>query len=314
MEVSEHLTNDVLRSPESLAESLRKHFANWEVRRSSDAIPISTSVMPCSLGDIRLIGLSGEPFHAVRGRTEIANDDEEFLGVLYQRSGSTFCKAGDNTIHVEAGDVTIWRCDKPAEFTMPGRYDKLCMMIPVSRFESVLHDATSYDGLHLTAKDPLAVLLGSYLSTLSQEIIASPEITYTGTVDVTLELLAAAFRANRSKDDQTPRKKLQDRILRYIETRLKDDTMTPTTIAEASGISVRYLYILFSEQGLTVAGWIRERRLARCRAELEDLHGTKTVAEIAYKWGFSDSAHFSRLFKSVFGVSPTIYRAAKRTN
>lgn len=306
--------HNVLRTADSLEASLHKNLVNWRVRETSKHDPISTSVLPCSVGDIRLIGLSGQPFHASRGLTEIANDDHEYLGVLYQRSGSTFCKSGNNSMHVEAGDITMWRCDKPAEFTMPGYYDKLCMMIPVPRFETVLHNATSYDGLHLSKSDPLAALLGSYLFTLSQEVMAGRDAPDTGTVDVTLELLAAAFRAERTRSDVAPRKKLKNRILRYIEVHLEDGTMTPTTVAEASGISVRYLYLLFSEQGLTVAGWIRERRLAKCRTELEDKNVSKTVSEIAYKWGFSDSAHFSRLFKSAYGVSPKLFRTTNRIN
>jgi len=38
------------------------------------------------------------------------------------------------------------------------------------------------------------------------------------------------------------------------------------------------------------------------------LHG-KTITEIAFFWGFSDSAHFSRSFRRRFGISPRIFRA-----
>ena len=36
------------------------------------------------------------------------------------------------------------------------------------------------------------------------------------------------------------------------------------------------------------------------------------ITEVAYRWGFNDSAHFSRLFKASFGMSPTQYRSSRR--
>lgn len=314
MTMSQRPEHSIHRTTGSIEETLHAHFVNWRIREASRHHPIAASVVPCSVGDIRIIALSGQPFHAARGAPEIASDGEDYLGILYQRTGSTYCKTGDDARHVQAGDVTIWRCDRPAEFTMPGAYDKLCMMIPATRLESVLHNAASYGGAHLSKLDPLAALLGSYLTTLSQEFVAGHDKPDAGAMDVTLELLAAAFRADRSKNDLAPRQKLLNRILRYIESRLEHSSLTPKAIAEANCISVRYLYLLFSEQGSTVAGWIRERRLARCRAELENKDGSRTIAEIAYQWGFSDSAHFSRLFKAAYGISPKAYRVLSRTN
>jgi len=313
MDMSQRPNRDVHLSAGAIEETLNAHFVNWRIREASRHDPVRASVVPGSVGDIRIINLSGQPFHAARGPSEIASDGDDYVGILYQRTGLTYCKTGNDVRQVESGDVAVWRCDRPAEFTMPGAYDKLCMMIPATRLESVLHNATSYDGAHLSRSDPLAALLGSYLTTLSREFTAGHNRPDAGAMDVTLELLAAAFRADRSKHDLAPRKKLLNRILRYIETRLEDGSMSPKAIAEANGISVRYLYLLFSERGSTVAGWIRERRLARCRADLEDANGSRTIAEVAYRWGFSDSAHFSRLFKATYGMSPKSYRTLNRT-
>jgi AraC-like DNA-binding protein len=68
---------------------------------------------------------------------------------------------------------------------------------------------------------------------------------------------------------------------------------------------------LFEAEGTTVSAWIRERRLECCRIELiaTDL-ADQSVSEIGTRWGFWDAAHFSRLFKSRFGVSPSAYRSA----
>ena len=51
--------------------------------------------------------------------------------------------------------------------------------------------------------------------------------------------------------------------------------------------------------------WTRQQRLERCRRQLAGAMGSTTVTEVAFRWGFNDSAHFSRAFKQAFGVSPT---------
>ena len=303
---------ETLRSAGTLSEALHSNMMDWQVKPIARAATIAARVRSGSIGDIRMIELSGEPFHGTRGRSEIATDGEDFLGDLLQRSGSTHCKVGDVSTLVGPGDISLWYSGRPVEFTMPGTFRKLCMLIPVRCLEPVLQNPTSYEGVHLSADNPLAGLLTSYLTTLSEQVAGGQQDTASATVDVTLELLAAAFRASVGKEDTTPRKKLQTRVLQYMETRLGDPDLTPTAIAEAMGISPRYLYLLFDTQGISVAGWIRQRRLAKCRAALENQDDNKSVCEIAYNWGFSDAAHFSRLFKSAYGASPMSFKASRK--
>jgi AraC-like DNA-binding protein len=72
---------------------------------------------------------------------------------------------------------------------------------------------------------------------------------------------------------------------------------------------VRYLHKLFQGQDDTVAGWIRQRRLDHCRRDLMDPAAqTQGIGAIAARWGLPDAAHFSRIFKAAYGVSPTEYR------
>ena len=52
-------------------------------------------------------------------------------------------------------------------------------------------------------------------------------------------------------------------------------------------MSVRSLHQLFHDEGLTVAGWIRQRRLERCRRDLADPGlAARPIAAIAAQLGF----------------------------
>src|SRR3984957_18347233 len=95
-------------------------LVGWTVSETREA-PLLTHVVPHRLGDIRLLELSGNPFGAVRGRAEISGDGDTYLGILYQRSGSTLCRIGD--VRVIVGPGEIWHNERPVSFEMPEKFD-----------------------------------------------------------------------------------------------------------------------------------------------------------------------------------------------
>ena len=99
-------------------------------------------------------------------------------------------------------------------------------------------------------------------------------------------------------------------IQAFIDQNLADPELSPATIAAAQHISERYLYVVFAGQGMSVAAWIRDRRLQHCRRDLVNpAMRDCSVAAIGTRWGFASPAHFSRVFRRTFGVTPGQYRA-----
>jgi AraC-like DNA-binding protein len=106
---------------------------------------------------------------------------------------------------------------------------------------------------------------------------------------------------------------LRSKVEDFIEAHLPEPTLGPSEVAASAGISVRHLHRLFANRGCTVAEWIRQRRLDRCRADLADVRfSQRSITDIAFFWGFSDSAHFSHCFKQSFGTSPREFRLRTR--
>ncbi len=99
------------------------------------------------------------------------------------------------------------------------------------------------------------------------------------------------------------------RLCRTIERRLDDPELSPASVAQAEGISERYLQKLFEGTGDSFSHYVRERRLQRTAADLASPgHAAQTVSEIAFRCGFNDAAHFSRMFRARFGLSPREFR------
>ncbi|ALV53938.1 hypothetical protein GCM10010250_31380 [Streptomyces althioticus] len=53
--------------------------------------------------------------------------------------------------------------------------------------------------------------------------------------------------------------------------------------------------------------------VAECRRELAGPHGrSRTIAVIGRRWAFVDAAHFSRVFKRAYGMTPREWRDLHR--
>jgi AraC-like DNA-binding protein len=105
-------------------------------------------------------------------------------------------------------------------------------------------------------------------------------------------------------------KRLQD-VLRFIEIHLSDPKLSIATVAKGCGISDRYLSFLLKLHGTPFSTLVWEKRLQIAKQWLSSSRPSEaTVSEIAYKVGFKSPAHFSRMFKRTFQLSPRQYRAA----
>lgn len=123
-------------------------------------------------------------------------------------------------------------------------------------------------------------------------------------MEMLITLLAKAEQ-NAPRAASAAREATFYRVCRAIEARLGETSLRLTDIADSEGLSVRYLQKVFDAAGQTFGTYLRNRRLERCRIDLADTRQRKvTIAEIAFRWGFGDAAHFSNAFRDRFGLSP----------
>jgi AraC family transcriptional regulator, positive regulator of tynA and feaB len=103
------------------------------------------------------------------------------------------------------------------------------------------------------------------------------------------------------------------RLKSMIDARISNPDLRPADVAAAAGISVRYANALLAEENSSVARYILYRRLEQCRRALEDpLQAHRMIGDIAFSWGFSDLSHFSRRFRTQFGMTPGELRRSRQ--
>ncbi|MDL2218713.1 AraC family transcriptional regulator, partial [Christensenellaceae bacterium OttesenSCG-928-M15] len=97
--------------------------------------------------------------------------------------------------------------------------------------------------------------------------------------------------------------KVQD----YIEENLNDNFVL-SELADIAGFSKYHFHRIFSAiTNETLLQYINRIKLERA-AFLILHHPNTNMTDITYRFGFTDSAIFSRSFRSYYGVSPTEYR------
>jgi len=213
-------------------------------------------------------------------------------------------------LRIRTLDVVVLDLTQPASFLAVGRGISLVIprvVLPSLLVESQLH------GLVLRREMPSGMLLAQLLSALAasasllefQEVLrlTSPILAM-----IAACLTQAASRSLTARHAASGRLGCQVRL--YIERNLQREGLTAAFLAKELGTSRSQLYRAFDRLG-GVHHYIRQRRLRRCLLALGDpTQAKRRIADLAYEHGFSDEAHFSRLFRQTFGVAPRAARAA----
>jgi AraC-like DNA-binding protein len=244
-----------------------------------------------------------------------AEREESYLVTIPERAEISFTQAGRD-VRCRPGSFLIERSHLPYEFSTSEPNALWVLKVPAAMLRARLGEPERLAALIFDADAGAGRLFVDMLR-ISVPRLAEMDGTAREVVGKHLvDLLALAVEAD-GRMLGTAQSAVQTahlrRVERFIRANLAESQLTPRRIAEASGISVRTLHLLFESQGTTVCAWMREQRLLMCEEALRDGGCRKSISEIAYKWGFGDQAQFSRHFRTRFGCTPSDARAAART-
>ncbi|MGH2915480.1 MAG: helix-turn-helix domain-containing protein [Solirubrobacteraceae bacterium] len=265
------------------------------------------------IGDLMLVDCAASPFLGRRSTAVIdarpPGGHEDVLGFQFVCKGVELVREGDRELALRPGDVVLWDGLQPTEIEIAEAFCKRTLLFPRDRVLAVcprLAGMAALPSLHGSAS---ARLLVRYMNALALELPRMDEAATAAAANAALELLRAAVEPALPSDRSAARVAMRAEIGRYVRGRLQDPQLGPASIARAYAISVRTLHALFEGADESVAGLVRRERLARCLEDLRSPSGG-SVTEIAFRWGFCDAAHFSRVFKREYGTTPSQVRHA----
>lgn len=246
-----------------------------------------------------------------RSAQDLNHADPGYYYLILQLNGCTTVTQGTHSCLLQPGDLTLADPVQPSAMRFGVSGEQLTVHLPraaVDRFTTgeTLRFATALRGAP-------AMVLGGLLRPVFGEPDAFNTVQSEAVAEALLKLVAGSWQSNPTQRKDVVKNLSDAPMLRviqnYIAHNLASPGLSPSTIAATHQVSVRHVHRLFSSVGTTVGEWLRTARLERCAADLRDhAHSRRSITDIAYDWGFNESAHFSRSFKTAYGRSPRQYR------
>ena len=242
-----------------------------------------------------------------RHRRHFLNERDASLLISIPEVSEINFSQGSRSVKCNPGGFILERGDAPYEF-WHGRPNALWVLkVPSASVRSRIGSADRFSALSFDATRGIAAL---FLDTVRTTIGRVGEIDHAAremSGRHLLEMLCLSIVSDdRVLDSNVSsiRAGHLHRAEQYIRDNIKSRHLGPQAVAEAGGISLRYLQGLFQENKKSINGFIRDSRLDHCAEELMSVTSTATIAEIAYRWGFADQSQFCRHYRARFGCSP----------
>ena len=244
-----------------------------------------------------------------RGSRRIACDGIDHYMIQFFAHGGTEVSLGRRTVRAERRIVGFDLGEVLDSFNSD--FDIICAVVPRARLAPLLARPDSLQAV-VPSGEGGARLLADFIPNLF-DTLPDLALEQTGSAARALtELIATAFNGENFAANDAPEiatRALELKAKTFIKNALAQPSLDVDDVAAAMGLSRSVLYRLFRDNG-GIANYIREQRLRRCFGDLVSQRGRDMqVAEIAWRWGFTDAAHFSRLFRDRFGCSPSEARA-----
>lgn len=295
-----------------------KHLSGWShaidsllglrIEPANDPQHTSGGVWATDTGSLRVLKTDLPFAHSVRS----SRARRELLILLQTGGQCRLEQNGSDSIYCN-GDIAILDGSAELDGSMSGRGGGTWLSVPLDGRNAELAGPLNAAGLRIDAQSPTGAVASAFLNTFAQQAAHLRPEHAARLFNVLVDLLNTAVLecSGRLVDGNRSRAYLRRHIRLYIENHLQEQALSAATIAEDVGVSTRYLNKIFADQPLTISQLIRERRLVFCRRDLRDpdlVH--RSVTEIAFSWGFNSAAHFSRIYKDRFGLTPTEQRHA----
>lgn len=290
-------------------------FYPMEVRSPRGEGPLVTRFSSQRRGLFRLTRGSvrhGQPIFGARAWRNIdAGTPDEFILVTPVSTSLVYRQFGRQAEVVQGGNVLL-DARSPYEFERRATGSILCHHIPGFLLRAVTAHPEDLCAVAI-APEGLGAVIQNLVGSIWRHIDEIDDTARNLLMSNVAALLPAACRARPARRPSPAREPHLLRATRYVEARLDDPALSVAAVADGIGLSPSHLHALARRNGITIGQMIQTMRLERCAREFREARPAEPrITDVAYRWGFADSAHFSRAFRRHFGMSPSAYRAHHR--
>ncbi len=268
-------------------------------------------LLHCGQADFALVQHNARQI--VRDDHDISRDGGAYYFLIIQLAGQAELVQGKSRVYLQqVGDMALIDSTRPSVFSYDPKHgsSQLSLHLPRellhSRYPRLYFDSVPL----IPAGSEYGQLLNAHIRLLLNSSVHSQAQLHLS--NALLELVCARFASGDGCSSAIITQKNLHYLLGLIHEHVLDDGFNVQRLAALSGMSTRSIQRLFAAYGQCCNGLIQHIRLGRFVRALERClrqGGKVQVAGLAYAHGFGDVSTLNRLFRQVYGESPTAYCA-----
>ena len=238
-------------------------------------------------------------------------DDPDVLRLLTVQEGALLAVApGGQPSRLGVGDAMFTCRARSYAYRTEGPIVLVSSTMPVSSLPAAVRrlDHLPIGPLpHTALVDAVIELMASLAGRLEESWTFDSAYAARGLIDLETAILTEVLGP---QEPLVGTDRIHAAAVEYIEHHLADADLRPPQIADALGVSLRYLHRAFDDKEVTVARHLRERRLDLVAEALRAAPRRPSLATLAERYGFSSQDGLARAFRRRYGRSMTDFRAA----
>ncbi len=263
-----------------------------------------------AVGDVHLHDMVTDPHIVTRSPDLISGNEAAFCKLSLQLAGTSRLAQDDRECVLYPGDLALYVTQRPYELSYTEPQHGLVVHFPASYVQMPPDQMSMVTARPISRDQGLGKVAVPLFEQLAQNMDLLHGAHAMNLIRSALDMLVTVLSAESQEHGQDLADSfLLHEAMSFIEHHLSDPDLGPSRIAAHLYVSVRQLHSRFASHRLTVASYIRNRRLQAIRQDLANpLLSNETVHTISARYGLLDPSHVSKAFKAEYGESPSVYR------